>query len=112
TLGRRKICVSIATVGQNDAMDSTASILARDRIVIGALQRESRGLLVVMKRAMAGVMAGALVATGVLVAPAFGAAERAHPIRRTTVASSRFAGSFTPAAADPRLAAVIARGGM
>jgi len=59
---------------------------------------------------MAAVMAGALIATGVLVAPAFGAAERLQPVRRS--APSRFAGTFTPAAADPRLAAAIARGGL
>lgn len=59
---------------------------------------------------MAGVMAGALIVAGVLVAPAFGASERAQTARRATPA--RFAGSFTPAAADPRLAAAIARGGL
>ena len=64
------------------------------------------------RRAMAGVMAGALIATGVIVAPAFGAAERARPAKRSVPAPARFAGSFTPAAADPRLAAVIARGGL
>jgi len=63
-----------------------------------------------MGRAMAGVMAGALGVAGVLVAPAFGASERVVPIKRAT--TSRFAGSFTPAAADPRLAAAIARGGL
>lgn len=57
---------------------------------------------------MAVMMAGALVATGVVVAPAFGAADRNQPARR--VMPMRFAGSFTPAAADPRLAAAIARG--
>ena len=62
-------------------------------------------------RAMAVLMAGALVAAGVAVAPAFGAAERAQPTRRAAP-PQRFAGSFTPAAADPRLAAAIARGGL
>ncbi|MCP3734069.1 hypothetical protein M9979_04160 [Sphingomonas sp. RP10(2022)] len=60
---------------------------------------------------MAGMMAVALGVTGVVVAPAFGAAERVQPARRPA-ATSRFAGSFTPAAADPRLAAAIARGGL
>lgn len=108
------ICVPIATVGQNDASGSKASILARTGIVLGALQRESRGLLVfatrAMGRAVTVLMAGALVATGVIVAPAFGASERVQPARRTI--TPRFAGSFTPAASDPRLAAAIARGGM
>lgn len=63
-----------------------------------------------MGRAMAGVMAGALGVTGILVAPAFGASERPVTLKRPT--ASRFAGSFTPAAADPRLAAAIARGGL
>lgn len=63
-------------------------------------------------RAMTVLMAGALVAAGVAVAPAFGAAERAQPARRITSATPRFTGSFTPAAADPRLAAAIARGGL
>ncbi len=66
-----------------------------------------------MGRAVTGMMAGALIATGVIVAPAFGAGERAQPVKRSAAASSsRFSGSFTPAAADPRLAAIIARGGM
>lgn len=63
-----------------------------------------------MGRAVTVMMAGALVATGVVVAPAFGARERAQPARRAM--TPRFAGSFTPAAADPRLAAAIARGGL
>jgi len=61
-------------------------------------------------RAVTVMMAGALVATGVVVAPAFGASERAQPAKRPITA--RIAGSFTPAAADPRLAAAIARGGL
>ncbi len=63
-----------------------------------------------MGRAVTGMMAGALVAAGVIVAPAFGASERAQPVRRA--ATARLTGSFTPAAADPRLAAAIARGGL
>jgi hypothetical protein len=63
-------------------------------------------------RAMTVLIAGALVAAGVAVAPAFGAAERVQPARRITSATPRFTGSFTPAAADPRLAAAIARGGL
>ncbi|MGR6330736.1 hypothetical protein ACU5AX_16870 [Sphingomonas sp. XXL09] len=66
----------------------------------------------IAKRAMAAMMAGALVATGVIVAPAFGAAERTRVVRRAAPAPMRFSGSFTPAAADPRLAAVIARAGL
>ena len=83
-------------------------------IVLGALQRESRGLLVFAKRAigraMTGMMTATLCVTAIMVAPAFGASERPGPAKRAI--ASRFAGSFTPAAADPRLAAVIARGGL
>lgn len=61
---------------------------------------------------MAVMMAGALVAAGAVVAPAFGAAERAQPAKRATASAPRFAGLFTPAAADPRLAAAIARTGL
>jgi hypothetical protein len=60
---------------------------------------------------MAALMAGALVATGIAVAPAFGAAEKAQGVRRIA-APLRFSGAFTPAAADPRLAAVMARAGL
>lgn len=68
----------------------------------------------VATRAIAGIVAGALVAAACLVAPAFGASERHARGDRTavTVASARFSGSFTPAAADPRLAAVFARSGL
>lgn len=64
-------------------------------------------------RAMVGMMAGALIATGVMVAPAFGAAERPRAVRsRPTAAPLRLSGVFTPAAADPRLAAALARSGL
>lgn len=55
---------------------------------------------------------GALVAAAALVAPAFGATEQGQRLaRRAAAIESRAAGSFTPAAADPRLAAMFARGG-
>lgn len=63
-------------------------------------------------RAMVAVMAGALVATGIMVAPAFGAGQRTRSAARAAAAPMRFAGAFTPAAADPRLAAVMARAGL
>ncbi|MDQ2878966.1 MAG: hypothetical protein M3R41_07810, partial [Pseudomonadota bacterium] len=56
---------------------------------------------------------GAIVAAGVAVAPAMGASEQAQA--RDAKASApvyRSFGGFTPAAADPRLAAVFARGGL
>ncbi|WP_346731952.1 hypothetical protein [Sphingomonas sp. GC_Shp_2] len=64
------------------------------------------------RRVMSGIAAVALVAMGALVAPAFGASEQmARPVRRPAMPALSIAG-FTPAAADPRLAAVFARGGL
>ena len=61
------------------------------------------------------IAAGVLVTTGLAVAPAVGAPDRA-PVARIAkgrVASlPRTALTFTPAAADPRLAAAFARGGL
>jgi hypothetical protein len=65
---------------------------------------------VVARKAWMMGMAGALVATAALVAPAMGAAG--DPAQRNVRrAAGRAAGAFTPAAADPRLAALFARGG-
>lgn len=63
-------------------------------------------------RIIAGVVAGALVAAGAAVVPA-GATEqrRVAPAKRAG-APARGISSFTPAAADPRLAALFARGGL
>lgn len=61
---------------------------------------------------MIGIVAGALVATGTIVAPAFGASEAARSRRVAPAPQQRLTGTFTPAAADPRLAAVFARGGL
>jgi hypothetical protein len=58
-----------------------------------------------------GLTAGALVATAAIVAPALGASEQPARIAKHNVAAVRGIGSFTPAAADPRLAALFARGG-
>ena len=59
-----------------------------------------------------GIVAGALVATGALVAPAFGASEQPARLARRAPMAARALGGFTPAAADPRLAALFARGGI
>ncbi|MBB4618238.1 hypothetical protein [Sphingomonas abaci] len=61
-------------------------------------------------RVIVGIAAGALVALGAVVAPAFGASERtaAKPVKRSAL---RSVGGFTPASGDPRLAALLARGG-
>lgn len=64
------------------------------------------------RRVLAGLLAGALGVTGLVVAPAVGAVG-GKPVRATRAAApARLAGSFTPAAADPRLAALFARGGL
>lgn len=60
---------------------------------------------------MAGIGLGGLLAAAFFVAPAIGAPDTVvRPEKRTIVSSA--IGSFTPAAADPRLAAVFARGGL
>ena len=61
---------------------------------------------------MSGIVAVALVATGALVAPAFGASEQLVRAARHAPVPIRSIAGFTPAAADPRLAAVFARGGL
>lgn len=65
----------------------------------------------IAKRAIVGVAAGALLAAGALVAPAFGAIDKPapRPVKREAAASI---GGFTPAAGDPRLAALFARSGI
>ena len=64
-------------------------------------------------RVIAGLVAGALCAAGLLAVPglAAGASTSTRPLRHAVVAHS-LAGTFTPSAADPRLAAVFARGGL
>jgi hypothetical protein len=64
------------------------------------------------RRIMAGIAAGALVAAGVVVAPAFGATEGSARVAGKRVGAARGASSFTPSSADPRLAAMFARGGL
>lgn len=63
---------------------------------------------------MSGIAVGSLVALGISMAPALGASETPTP--RISIRHSaqlvRGLGSFTPASADPRLAAMFARGGL
>lgn len=62
-------------------------------------------------RVVIGIAIGALAATTAMVAPAIGAVEqtsRAAPKRAFTL----MRGGFTPAAADSRLAAIFAKGGL
>jgi hypothetical protein len=57
-------------------------------------------------------MLGAGLVAGAFVAPAIGATEKAARLIRQPAAAARALSSFTPAAADPRLAAVLARAGI
>lgn len=61
---------------------------------------------------MLAIATGVLVTAGVALAPASDAAERHVRIAKRAPAPARPALSFTPAAADPRLAAVFARAGL
>lgn len=60
-------------------------------------------------RIIVGIAAVALAAAGTLVAPAFGAAGK-QTLQAPTRQTARSVGGFTPAAGDPRLAALLARG--
>ncbi len=64
-------------------------------------------------RWLSGIAVGSLVALGFAVAPALGASD--SPAARFAAKRPVFVrgiGSFTPASADPRLAAIFARGGL
>lgn len=65
-------------------------------------------------RLICGIALGALVAAGIAVAPAIGANQNfaAPAAPRASAASLADVDSFTPASADPRLAAVFARAGL
>lgn len=61
---------------------------------------------------MATIAAGVLVTTGAVVVKAAGASPSTQRLARRAPVSPRLPLGFTPAAADPRLAAVFARGGL
>ncbi|WP_294196452.1 hypothetical protein [uncultured Sphingomonas sp.] len=63
-------------------------------------------------RRIAACIAGGLLAAGVAAVPALGAADSAQRTVRKLAAVPRIAGGFTPSAADPKLAALFARGGL
>jgi hypothetical protein len=65
-------------------------------------------------RWMTGIGLGALCAAGLVVAPTLQAQERDRAIKPTVRSTSMVGtpGAFTPAAADPKLAAVLARSGL
>lgn len=65
-----------------------------------------------VRHAIVGSMiAGAAMAVALVAAPAIGAPDSAPRSAKRAIAP-RVAGSFTPAAADPKLAALLARGGL
>ena len=66
------------------------------------------------RRIIVASVAGALAASALVVAPAFGAPEMpgVRAARRVASGPAPSFGTFTPAAADPRLAALIARSGL
>lgn len=69
------------------------------------------GSHVLSGRWMSGIGVGALIVAGLAMAPAIGAPGNARLVKRAPLNIGDI-GSFTPAAADPRLAAVFARSGL
>jgi hypothetical protein len=63
---------------------------------------------VVATRVIVGIVAGALTAAAAVAMPAIGAPDRIHRAASLPIAVGSF---FTPASADPKLAALIARSG-
>lgn len=66
----------------------------------------------VATRAIAGTAAILLAGVAVYAVPATGANAPERAVRRVPAAAPRAIGAFTPAAADPRLAAALARAGI
>jgi hypothetical protein len=66
---------------------------------------------VAKRRYIAGALGGAAIAAALVALPALGAPDAATRAARKP-AASRIAGAFTPSSADPRLAALFARGGL
>lgn len=71
----------------------------------------ARGWVLVATRIIAGIMAGVLGSAAFIIAPASGATEQVDRVVQRTILT-RSLGSFTPSAADPKLAALFARGGL
>ena len=63
-------------------------------------------------RVVIGVAIGALVAATAMVAPAIGAVEQTSRAAPKRASLSLMRGGFTPASADPRLAAIFAKSGL
>ena len=67
--------------------------------------------MTVRRAILAGVAVAGLFA-GALAMPAIGATESTRTARKPAAAAARALSGFTPAAADPRLSALFARGGL
>lgn len=65
-------------------------------------------------RAVSKLVGGAILALGMAMAPAVGASDGLAPrlVLKRGLPTARGIGSFTPASADPRLAAIFARAGL
>ncbi len=63
-----------------------------------------------VSRIISGIALGALVVAGISAVPALGAPDATRVTKRLVM--TRSIASFTPAAADPRLAAIFAKGGL
>ncbi len=68
--------------------------------------------IVAAGRRIAACIAGAVLAAAVAAVPALGAADSTRHVTRKLAPAPRITGSFTPSAADPKLAALFARGGL
>lgn len=68
--------------------------------------------IVAATRRIAALIGGGLLAAAVAAVPVLGATDPAQRPARKLVSAPRVAGSFTPSAADPKLAALFARGGL
>lgn len=93
-------------------------VVGAERIVLAALgKRRSSPAFREQARTVRAARIGLATAAGVVIAlgaaavPAFGAADQARAVPRRPV-TVRGLGAFTPSSADPRLAAVFARGGL
>lgn len=69
-------------------------------------------MVVIVGRMMAGLGLGGLLAAAFFVVPAIGAPDAGNRTEKRATLAQGGIGSFTPASADPRLAALFARGGL
>lgn len=68
--------------------------------------------IVAARRHIAACVSGATLVAAIAAVPALGMPDSAAKVVRRDTALPRLAGSFTPSAADPKLAALFARGGL